>query len=223
MRGIKVLNCPSYNSQAVAEHAIGLIFAVSRKIIQAHISILNGAYKPQEFLGVEVEGKLLVTVGYGNIGKRIIKMAEGLGMKSDYINSKTTSQEIDEKIKKADILVLCLPLTAKTKNIIDKKRLSLLKKNAIVINVARGLVVDQKALYQALKKNKITGAGIDTFAKDETITKARKDILDFAKLQNVVATPHMAFNTKEAAERLGNELISNINSCFKNKPINVVN
>ena len=78
-RGIKVLNCPSYNSQAVAEHAIGLIFAVSRKIIQAHISILNGAYKPQEFLGVEVEGKLLVTVGYGNIGKRIIKMAEGLG------------------------------------------------------------------------------------------------------------------------------------------------
>lgn len=222
-QGIKVLNCPTFNSQAVAEHALALMLAVKRKLIQAHKSILEGKFTSQLFKGTEAKGKLLVTIGYGHIGKRVIAMADGIGMNTAFINTKTDTDEFDRLIANADVLVLCLPLNDTTRGIMDKRRIGLMKKTAIVINVARGLVIDQGALYEALKTNKIAGAGIDTFAKDETITKAREDILNFTKLPNVVATPHMAYNTFEAAQRLGKELIADIKSCLTGEPINVVN
>jgi phosphoglycerate dehydrogenase-like enzyme len=220
--GIRVLNCPTYNSQSVAEHAIGLIFAVKRHLIQAHDSILRGQFDTKTFVGTEVLGKYLVTVGHGNIGKRVLKMAEGLGMKTSYIDTKTTKNEFDSLIRLADIIVLSIPLKDSTRNIFDVRRISLMKKNAILINVARGLVVDQEALYQALSNNKIAGAGIDTFPKDETITKADANITRFAKLNNTVTTPHVGFNTLEASQRLGDQLIEDIESCTKGKPINIV-
>ncbi len=222
-RGIRVLNCPSYNSRAVAEHAIGLMFAVKRSIFQAQMSIINGEYNTHKFLGTEVNSNLLVTVGYGNVAKHIISMAHGLGMKTEYANSKTSSEDLDKLISISDVLVLCLPLNESTNGIINKNRIALMKKSAILINVARGLVVNQEALYEALKSNKIAGAGIDTFAKDETLSQARQDIIDFAKLSNVVATPHIAYNTIEASVRLGEELLRNIDSCIKGTPINVIN
>jgi D-3-phosphoglycerate dehydrogenase len=221
-RDVKVLNCPTYNAQAVAEHAIGLMFAVQRKIVNAHNAILDGKY-PRDIVGTEISGKTLVTIGHGQIGKRIIKMSEGLGMKTLYVDSTTCPEEIDKLISQADVLVLCLPLNEKTKGIVDERRISLLKTSAVVINVARGLVVDSENLYKCLKENKIAGAGIDVFPKDETITQASEDIINFAKLPNVVATSHIAFNTKEAADRLGVELIEDIESCIKGKPINIVN
>lgn len=222
-KGIKVLNCPTYNSQSVAEHALGLMFAVKRRIVECQQSILQGEFKPKDFIGTEANNKTLVTIGHGNIGKRIIKMAEGLGMKTKYADSKTTPKELNELVSEADVLVLCLPLNEKTKGIINAKRIALIKKDSIFINVARGLLTDQDALYKALVKGKISGAGLDTFPKDETIKKADKDIIRFAKLPNVVTTPHIGFNTKEAADRLGSELISDIESCSIDKPINVVN
>lgn len=222
-RGIKVLNCPTFNSQAVAEHAIGLMFAVNRKTVQAHQSILRGEFQQQKFVGTEVKGKVLVTVGYGKIGKRVVEMAKGLSMETSWINTKTTSEAFDTLIAHADVLVMCLPLNDSTRGILNRRRLNSMKPSSIVINVARGLVIDQEAFYDALKKDKIAGAGIDTFAKDETITEARKDILNFAKLANVVATPHIGYNTKEAQQRLGQELIQDIESCLLNKPINLVN
>jgi D-3-phosphoglycerate dehydrogenase len=222
-KGIKVLNCPTFNSQAVAEHAIGLMFAVERKIVQAHNSILKGEFKPQQFLGTELKGKLLVTIGYGNVGKRVVEMAKGLGMNTKFANTKSSAEELDKIISEADVVVLCLPLNDNTKGLIDKRRISLMKKTSILINVARGLLVDQDALYEVLKSGRIAGAGIDTFAKDETITEAREDIMNFTKLPNVVATPHTAYNTVEAANRLGKELIADIDSCIKRGPINVVN
>lgn len=222
-KGIKVLNCPTFNAQAVAEHAIALMFAVKRKIVQANSSILTGEYNPKRFAGSEIQGKRLVTIGHGQIGKRILKMAKGLGMTTDFADSKTKSSELDKLISSADVLVLCLPLNDKTRGIINKSRLSLLKKDSILINVARGLVIDQKNLYKVLKKKMIAGAGIDTFANDSNISKVTKGILSFAKLPNVLATPHMAWNTEETSERLGRELIENINSCLRGKPINVVN
>lgn len=220
--GIKILNCPTFNSQAVAEHAIALMFAVQRKIVSTHNLILEGRY-PRNIVGNEILGKKLITVGYGQIGKRIIKMAQGLGMDTSFIDSKTTSEETNNLIAKANVLVLCLPLNNNTNGIINKERLNLLKPTSIIINVARGLVVDNDSLYELLKNNKIAGAGIDVFPKDETITEAGEDIMSMAKLPNVVATSHIAFNTTEASERLGDELISNIESCINNKPINLVN
>lgn len=222
-RGIKILNCPTYNTQAVAEHAIALVFAVSRQIVKANNSILDGKFDSMAYTGTEVSGKTLVCLGNGNIGSKILRMASGLGMITDYIDSKTSPQEFDEKLSKADIFVLSIPLNEKTKEIINKSKISLLKPNAIVVNVARGLVIEQDAFYEALVNNKIAGAGIDTFPDDQTLKETNEQIMKFAKLQNVVATPHMAFNTQEATDRLGDELLKDINSCINNNPQNVVN
>jgi len=222
-KGIKILNCPTFNTQAVAEHAIALMFAIMRKILNANKSILNGKFDSMEFIGTEVSGKTLVTVGKGNIGSKILKMASGLGMKTDYIDSQTSSQEFKSKISQADVLVIAVPLNGQTKGLIDRDVLSFLKPTAILINVARGLIVDQDALYEVLINNKIAGAGIDVFPKDETIKETNDQIMKFAKLSNVVATPHMAFNTQESVERLGEELIDDLESCLSGSPINVVN
>lgn len=222
-RGIKILNCPTYNTQAVAEHAIALVFTVSRQIVKANNSILDGKFDSMAYTGTEVSGKTLVCLGNGNIGSKILRMASGLGMITDYIDSKTSPQEFDEKLSKADIFVLSIPLNEKTKEIINKSKISLFKPNAIVVNVARGLVIEQDAFYEALVNNKIAGAGIDTFPDDQTLKETNEQIMKFAKLQNVVATPHMAFNTQEATDRLGDELLKDINSCLNNNPQNVVN
>lgn len=223
-KGIKILNCPTFTSQAVAEHAIGLMFAVKRHIVVSNQSILQGKYSGKRTEGTEVKGKTLVTFGYGNVGKKVVEMAKGLGMGTGYINTKTSEKESNELLRKADVLVLCIPLNEKTKGILDTAKISLLKKNSIVINVSRGLVVDQSALYNALLEGKIAGAGIDTFPSDEnTLGKTPEEIMKFAKLPNVVATPHIAFKTKEAMERLGEELIKDIESCVEGNPINVVN
>lgn len=220
---IKVLNCPTYNTQSVAEHAIALMFAVKRKLVNANKSMLQGKFSPMNFIGTEVFGKTLVCVGYGNIGSKIVKMAKGLGMQTDYVNTKTTANEFNKKIEKADVLVISVPLNEQTKGLINKAKLSLLKPSAIIINVARGLIIEQEAFYDVLKNNKIAGAGIDTFPEDGTITEINEEIKRFVILPNVVSTPHMAFNTEESVDRLGIELISNIDSCLNGNPINVVN
>jgi D-3-phosphoglycerate dehydrogenase len=222
-KNIKILNCPTFNTQAVAEHAIALMFAVKRQILNANKSILNGKFDSMEYTGTEVSGKTLVSVGNGNIGSKILTMTRGLGMVTEFIDTKTTDVEFNDKISKADVLVLCFPLNDKTKGLINEEKLSLLKPSAIIINVARGLVIDQDAFYKVLSENKIAGAGIDVFPKDETLNETNVEIMKFAKLSNVVATPHMAFNTKEAESRLGVELITDIESCMNNNPINVVN
>lgn len=222
-KGIKILNCPTFNTQAVAEHAIALMFAVKRQILNANKSILNGKFDSMEYTGTEVSGKTLVCIGKGNIGSKILSMAKGLGMITDFIDTNTNAVDFNKKISNADVLVLSFPLNDKTKGLINEEKLSLLKSSAIVINIARGLVVDQDAFYKVLFENKIAGAGIDVFPKDETLKETNEDIMKFAKLPNVVATPHLAFNTKEAGDRLGAELISDIESCLDNNPINVVN
>lgn len=222
LRGIKVLNCPTFNANAVAEHAIALMFATQRKIVAIQSSILDGKY-PNDIIGSEISGKTLITIGYGEIGKKVIKMAQGLGMKTKLADSKTTPNELDNLISEADVLVACLPLNTSTNGLIDKSRLHMLKTSAIIINVARGLIIDNDELYKMLKNNEIAGAGIDVFPKDEVIIAATEDIIKMAQLPNVTATSHLAFNTFEAAERLGDELAANIESCLINKPINLVN
>ncbi len=225
-KGIKILNCPTFNSQAVAEHAIGLMFAVKRQIVEANMSILEGGFNSKDFEGTEVKGKTLVTFGYGTVAKKVLEMAKGLGIETGHINSKTSEDESNELLKKADVLVMCLALNEQAKGILNTSRFSLLKHDAVVINVARGVTVDQDAFYKALTEGKIAGAGIDTFPNDETTTtsgKTPEEIMKFAKLPNVVSTPHMGFKTKESMERLGEELIRDIESCIAGSPINVVN
>lgn len=222
-RGIKILNCPTFNTSAVAEHAIALMFAVARKIVLANNSIFEGKFDSMAFKGTEVRGKTLVCLGRGNIGSKVLTMASGLGMNTDYIDTKTSANELDEKISKADVLVIAVPLNENTEGLINESKISLFKQTAIIINVARGLIVEQEALYKALSNKSIAGAGIDVFPDDQTIKVTNDHIMKFARLPNVVSTPHMAFNTIESEERLGSELIADIESCLAGDPINIVN
>jgi phosphoglycerate dehydrogenase-like enzyme len=222
-QGIKVLNCPTFNTYAVAEHAIGLIFAVFRRITEAHLSILKGEWNTMEYIGHELRGKKLLSIGHGNIGKSVIRLADAIGMITSFADSKTTDEDLNSMIKNADVVVLCYPLNDRNKGSFNAEKIAMLSKSSILINVARGLVLDQDSLYNALKENRILGAGIDVFNKDETLTTGREDIIDIAKLPNVVATPHLAFNTYQTKERFGKELFINIDSILNNTPINVVN
>lgn len=222
-KGIKVINCPTHNSLAVAEHAIALLFATARKIGEAQNSLRRGEWQSRGFRGVELHGRKLGLVGYGNIGKHIEPIAKGLGMDIAYVNSKSSSEELDNLLTDSDAVILCLPLNNATKGLLDARRLSLLKPTAILVNVARGGIVDQDALAAALKAGKIAGAGLDVFVDEPLSGKPTPQMITLSQLPNVVATPHIAYNTEETVYRLGEEVYTNIVACINNQPVNVIN
>jgi phosphoglycerate dehydrogenase-like enzyme len=222
-KGITTLNCPTFNSQAVAEHAISLLMAANRNIIVGVDELRAGKWNPQDLVGYELRGKELGLIGYGNVGKRIEKIASALGMNVSYVNSKSLSDEVDELLKNSDYVIICAPLNDGTRNLVDRRRLDLLKQTAILVNVGRGAVIDQNALIEALKSKRIRGAGLDVF-DGEPLTGAPSDtIVEIAKLPNVVTTPHMAYNTEEINDKQGAEILANLQSCIAGEPVNVVN
>lgn len=226
-RNIAVLNCPTFNSRAVAEHAISLLMATNRMLLPASDSIRSGVWDPQSLVGYEMVDKKIGLIGYGNIGKNIEKIGLLLGMRVAHINSKSNSKDIDSLVADSDFVILCASSNYSTKNILDKRRLELLKSSSIVINVSRGDLVDQNALYTILKNNKIRGAGIDVFEKEPAVNifsdRVDPTIIAFTKLRNVITTPHIGYNTKEAFIKRGNEILLAIESCISNNPVNVVN
>ncbi len=222
-KGIKVLNCPTQNAEAVAECAIALMFAVSRKVVKAAADLKNGGWNGMDMLGIELSGKKLGLVGYGRVGKLIEQKLSGFNMVVQHVNSESTDDEIDALLKDSDIACLCLTLNDHTKHIIDQRRLRLLQPHTILINVARGAVIDQKALLATLKAKTFRGAGLDVFEDEPASGELPADIIELANLPNVVATPHIAYNTEETITRLGDELFANIESCLYGQPNNVVN
>lgn len=221
-RNIKIINCPTYNSQAVAEHALGLMLAVSRRLIEAHNSISEGLWTPKKLQGNEVCNKNLLVVGHGKIGGRVLSLGQSIGMNCQYVDSKSTDDELNHRISEADYIVLALPLNEKTKGMFGENKIRLMKKTAILINVARGLIVDNDFLIKALEDQLIAGAGLDVFPDDNTIKEPTQLITRYAKLPNVVLTPHIGYNTKDSMLRLGEELYNNIKACIDGNPINVV-
>ncbi len=223
-KGVKVLNCPTFVPLAVAEHAMALLLTLAKRIPEAHGSMKNGLWAPNDYVGFELSGKKLGLVGYGNIGKYLDKMASGFGMSVEHVDSKSSSSELDELLALSDVVCLCLPLDEKTRGLIDGRRLGLLKKTAYLINVARGAIIDQGALLESLQNNTIAGAGLDVFVGEPGSSgEISEQIRSIVSLPNVVATPHSAFNTPESLDRLGAEIVTNIKSCIEGSPINVVN
>ncbi|HET8669733.1 MAG TPA: 2-hydroxyacid dehydrogenase [Candidatus Saccharimonadales bacterium] len=222
-KGIKVLNCPTQNAEAVAEHAIALMLAVSRRIVEASTDLRSGAWNGLDMLGTELSRKKLGLIGYGQIGKLIEQKVSGFNMIVSYANSASSDQELDALLQDSDIICLCLASNDDTWHIIDRRRLSLLRPHAILINVARGGVIDQAALLEALKQKAFRGAGLDVYENEPASGDVPAHILELAKLPNVIATPHIAYNTEETIARLGEELFKNIESCLNGNPVNVVN
>jgi phosphoglycerate dehydrogenase-like enzyme len=222
-RGIPVLNCPTQNVEAVAEHAVSLMLATAHRIVEAATDLRASKWNGIDLVGTEVSHKKLGLIGYGKIGKLIEQKVSGLAMAITRVDSKSSEAEFDQLLHESDIVCLCLTLNETTRNLMNKQRLSLLKQDAILINVARGGVVDQSALLELLKAGRIRGAGIDVYQDEPGDSEATEAIVELAGLPNVVATPHIAYNTEETIRRLGEELVNNLQSCLQGEPENVVN
>ena len=244
---IAVCNVPSYGANTVAEHAFALLLTLSRKMEGSIKSTRAGKFDTAGFTGFDLKGKTFGVVGTGKIGVHSIQIAKGFGMKViafDLMQNKSLEKEFGFKyvgfsslLSNSDVVSIHLPLLKTTFHLFDKKALGKMKKGAILINTSRGSLIDTDALVGALKKGKISGAGLDVL-EEELIMKDESSILEMnltsrqlktaledhalLEMDNVVITPHNAFNTNEALERIMNQTISNIQAYLNGKMINEV-
>jgi D-3-phosphoglycerate dehydrogenase len=205
-KGVIVMNTPFGNSITTAEHAITLMLALARQIPEADASTRAGKWEKNKFMGVEIFGKTLGVIGCGNIGSIVADRAIGLKMKviaydpflspERALNLGVEKVELDELFKRADFITLHTPLTDKTRNIIDAAALKKMKKSVRIINCARGGLVDEAALADALKVGHVAGAALDVFAEEPATSNP------LFKLPNVVCTPHLGASTTEAQENV---------------------
>jgi len=205
-RGVVVMNTPFGNAITTAEHAIAMMFALARQIPEASASTKAGKWEKNRFMGVELTGKTLGLVGCGNIGSIVADRANGLSMKvvayDPFLSEKRAVElgvekvELDALVTRADFVTIHAPYTEQTRNILSRERIFAMKKGARLINCARGGLVDEAALYDALKSGHLAGAALDVFE-----TEPATDSPLFG-LENVVCTPHLGAATTEAQENV---------------------
>ena len=214
-KNIIVMNTPGGNTNATAEHTIGLIFALLRKITAANETTHKGLWEKKKLKGNEIKGKKIGIVGFGNVGKRVAEISNVLGMHVSIFSSyfKTikdsypeyNSCSIDEIIKDSDIISFHCKPNKDGNPIMNKNHLSLMKKNCIIINTARGNLIDEDDLKNALENKEIKGAALDVF-KNEPLVES-----GFYNLDNIILTPHIAASTDEAqivvAEMVANQFV----------------
>lgn len=228
-RGIMVTNTPNTLTVSVAEFVFAHILAASRRLVEADSYIRQEKFITWSlglFLGNELRGKTLGVIGFGKIGKALIPMASGFGMKVLYTKRSGVERRYKDAIRvtlpkilrTADYIVLLVPLTQETKHLITRKELSLMKRNAVLINMARGGVVDEKDLAAALRGKVLRAACLDVFEFEPTISVA------LLEMRNVILTPHIGSATIEARKRMALCAAQNVvNILKKQKCENVVN
>jgi phosphoglycerate dehydrogenase-like enzyme len=221
--GVTVMNCPGYNSEAVAEMAIGSAIAVSRKVPLLQKDLRSGVWdESSRGQSLLLSGKKIGIIGHGNVGKNIASKLSTWNVEIEFVDSSTNSDEIDRIIRESDSIFVCCPLNEDTKNLINKKRINSMKSTAVVVNVGRGAVIDEDALYRALKDKKIHGAGIDVFNDEPEYGESLPEsIARFIALDNVYATPHLAGSSLESSHTLGLMIYENLKSVSSGSPINV--
>ncbi len=202
-RGIKVVNTPTATSITVAELALGHMLALARSIPQATQSLREGKWEKKAFKGTELFGKTLGLIGSGRIGSELAKRAVAMGMNvlvfDPFLKECVAGKmcEFPEMIKNADYISLHVPKTDKTFHIINKESIAQMKKGVVIINCARGGVVDEEALYEALKSGQVGAAALDVY-ESEPLKEFK-----LYSLPNVIGTPHIGAQTKEGQERAG--------------------
>ncbi|HTK11607.1 MAG TPA: NAD(P)-dependent oxidoreductase [Ktedonobacteraceae bacterium] len=235
MRGITVANVPGYGEIAVAEHSFALMLALTRKIYEAVGRVKRGDYNLEGLRGFDLYGKTLGVVGAGAIGLHVIRIARGFGMHVlayDVTQNRLLSEvlgfryaSLDEVLKQADIVSLHAPALASTYHMINRERLAHMKQGALLINTARGALIDTVALLWALKEGALGGAGLDTLEGEElwqgekeehelVLNAEQRQLLEINHAlrahENVLVTAHTAFNTREAAMRILDITIENV-------------
>ncbi len=214
-KNIRVINAVEGAMTAVAELVLGLMFALARQIPRGNSGIRNGEWLKKELKGTELKGKYLGLIGCGNIGRRLGRLAKGLNMNIigydvipiDEEFSKDVGlmkTDLDTLLQSSDYISLHVPLLDSTHHMIDAKKLSLMKKTACIINTSRGGVIDENALYEAIKNGNLGGAALDVFEKEPAVGNK------LATLDNVILTPHIGAQTKEAQSLAANVIAEKI-------------
>jgi len=209
-KGVMVINTPQGNAAAAAEMAVSLMFALARKVPQASESIRQGIWEKKKFMGVEIAGKTLGVIGLGNIGRQAAERGVGLKMSvigyDPFVKSESglpagvKLASLDEVIAKSDFITLHVPLSADTKDLFNAATIAKMKKGSYLINCARGGVVNEDAVLEALKSGQLAGAALDVFAKEPP------DPSPLFQHENLIASPHLGASTKEAQEKVAIEL-----------------
>ncbi len=215
-KGVIVMNTPFGNMITTAEHAIAMMFAVARQIPEASTSTHAGKWEKSKFMGIELTNKTLGVIGAGNIGGIVCERALGLKMKvvayDPYLGEEKAAKmgvekvELDELLARADFITLHVPLTDQTRNILSRENLAKTKKGVRIINCARGGLVDEEALAEALQSGQVAGAAFDVFSEEP----AKENAL--FNLPNVVCTPHLGAATTEAQENVALQVAEQISN-----------
>ncbi len=246
-RGITVCNVPHYGENTVAEHTFALILSLSRKLHAAYFQGLRGDFRIRELRGFDLYGKTLGVVGAGNIGLHVIRIARGFGMRVLAYDIRPhpllaevlgfTYTDLETLLRESDIVSLHVPALPETYHLINRETLSKMKRGALLINTARGSVVDTEALLWALEEGILGGAGLDVIEGEEYIQEESallkmppaeqtlKQIVQahlLLKRDNVVFTPHIAFNSQEAVQRILDTTLENLKAYLEGHPQNVV-
>jgi glyoxylate reductase len=225
-RGITVSNTPGVLTEATADLAWSLILSLARRVLEGDRLVRTGHWRgwnPTQLLGTDLSGRTIGIIGLGRIGRAVAQRAVGFGMRLIYHNRQRLPLRVEKKFRSsyrplssllnaADIISLHVPLTSETRHLIDRQALDRMKRTALLINTARGPVVDEKALVSALKHGKIAGAGLDVFEKEPMIQTG------LSTLPNVVLLPHLGSATTETRTKMGFMVIENILAVLKGKP-----
>lgn len=247
-RNIPVCNVPYYGENTVAEHTFGLILALSRNIHKAYVRTTRNDFSVEGLEGWDIKGKTLGVVGAGSIGSHVIKIAKGFGMnvlaydlRKNHLVEEVLGFKyvpLDDLLKNSDIISLHCPYNKATHHLINMKNIELVKHGALFINTARASVIEPAALHYALETGIFSGAGLDVFEGEDLVKEENqmltrnvsvehlravleKNIL--MNRENVIITPHIAFDSVEAVERILETTVENIEAFIAKNPTNVVN
>ena len=221
--GVTVCNCAGYSTAAVSDLVFGMLISLYRNIAACDKATRSGGTK-DGLIGCELEGKKFGVVGTGAIGMNVAKIADAFGCKV-YAYSRTvkdvpyiTYVDLDTLMSTCDIISLHVPSNAQTKGMISREKIALMKKNAVLINLARGPILDSQALADALNEGKIAGACIDVYETEPPIAEDHP----LVTAKNTVLTPHVAFATKEAMVKRAVIVFDNVKKYLEGKPQNVM-
>ncbi len=227
--GITVCNCQAYGTDSVVQHVFSIMLALHTSLLSYHGAVQAGRWQTASqfcFLDypiVEVKGKTLGIIGYGNLGRGIAEIARAFGMKVIVArrpgNPPDDRLPLEEMLPEIDVLTLHCPLTDRTRNLLNAQTLALMKPTAFLINCARGGIVDEQALADALTARKIAGAAVDVLSVEPP--RDSNPLLE-AKLPNLIITPHVAWASKEARQRIIDQTVENIRAFRAGNPIRFV-
>lgn len=218
-KGINIINLSGTHTTPTAEYTFSLILALAKKVPQAYDSLKKGEWDRGKLFGIELEGKSLGVIGFGKIGSKVARYARSFGMNvlayDPYINEDLAGEvgakvtTFDDILQDSDIITIHSFLSPETRGMIDSKAFSKMKTTALLINAARGEIVDEQALLDALKNKKIAGAALDTFAQEPLPSTSK--LMEYAnENQNLIITPHMAASTKESVYTSAEEIVRKV-------------